>query len=67
MYNLVIFEEADIPLDWHTIYYGIKYDFLSNEISSQYAIKKIEKDENVSQEELELSWKLDDKQDILKK
>ncbi|WP_077611771.1 DUF2247 family protein [Clostridium sp. Marseille-P2415] len=67
MYNIEIFEDANILLDWYTIYYGIKNNYLKNEIANQFVIRKLEEGKEVSQEELELSWRLDNKYEILTK
>ena len=67
MYNIEIFEDANILLDWYTIYYGIKNNYLENEIANQFVIRKLEEGKEVTPVELELSWRLDNKYEILTK
>ncbi len=35
--------DANIFLDWYTIYYGIKNNYLKNEIANQFVISDMEK------------------------
>lgn len=67
MYNLDIFYNVQLFIDWCVIYYGIKNDLLFVETAEEYAISKLECDKKLSAEELELCWSINNKRDILEK
>lgn len=60
MYGMNIFEEINMSVDWHMVYWGIMNGMLNKDIAQDYVCKKIEQDECISDEECELSWKSDD-------
>ena len=65
MYGLDIFDNIEMSLDWYIIYYGIKNNILDMEVAQEYVLRKMEKDEPVLQEEIELSWKISNQLDVL--
>ncbi len=65
MYGIDIFDNIKMTLDWNIVYYGIKCDFLSIDTAKKFAYRKIECNDQVSEEELELAWNLTNKLDIL--
>lgn len=65
MYKIDIFESINMPIDWYVVYWGIKNKILSVDTAQDYACRKIEEGEIGSEEELELSWKVDDLIDVL--
>lgn len=65
MYEIDIFENIKMDLDWYMIYWGIEHDMLSPNTARDYVCKKIECEESVYDEEIEIAWKTDDILDIL--
>lgn len=65
MYKIDIFESINMPIDWYVVYWGIKNKILSVDTAQDYVCRKMEKDKAVSEEELELSWKVDNLIDVL--
>lgn len=66
MYGIDIFDKIKMSVDWYMVYWGIKNKILSVDIAQEYACKKLERDDMVSEEELELAWKSDDLEAVLK-
>ena len=67
MYGINIFNNIKLALDWYIIYYGIKHNLLGIESAREYVFKKIEEKEALSDEELELAWKVNDSLEVLEK
>lgn len=65
MYGINIFDKIKMPLDWALIYYGIKNEILSIDIAQEFACRKLEHDEQMSEEELVLSWNSNNRLDVL--
>lgn len=65
MYGIDIFDNIKMTLDWHIIYFGIKHDFLNMDIAKTFVYRKIECNDHVSEEELDLAWNFSNKLDIL--
>ncbi|MBQ3600183.1 MAG: DUF2247 family protein [Lachnospiraceae bacterium] len=65
MYGISIFDKTKIQLDWAIIYYGINNDILSIDIAQEFACRKLEHDEQMVEEELELSWSSNERLDVL--
>lgn len=65
MYGIDIFENIKMPIDWYMIYWGIKNGILSADIAQDYVCRKMEQDEDVLDEESELSWKSEDLTSVL--
>lgn len=65
MYGINIFGNIKMPLDWYIVYYGIKNNILSIDTAQEYACRKMEKNEQMSEEEVELSWKTDNLLDVI--
>lgn len=65
MYGINIFDKIKMPLDWALIYYGIKNEILSIDIAQEFVCRKLEHDEQISEEELELSWNSNNRLDVL--
>lgn len=54
-----------MQLDWAMVYYGIKNDILNIDIAQEFACRKLECDDQLSAEELELSWNSSNRLDVL--
>lgn len=67
MYGIDIFDNIKLTLDWYIIYYGIKNNLLCTESAQEYVFRKLERDETISEEELELAWKINDPLEVLEK
>ncbi|WP_167956786.1 DUF2247 family protein [Anaerosporobacter faecicola] len=65
MYKINIFDNINIKIDWYMVYWGIKHKVLSLDVAKDYACKRIEIEESISDEELELSWKSEDFIEVL--
>lgn len=65
MYGIDIFDKIGMPLDWTIVYYGINKNLLSIDIAQEFACRKLECNEQISEEELSLSWNLKNRQDVL--
>lgn len=65
MYGINIFDKIKMPLDWAIVYYGINNNILSIDIAQEFACRKLERDEQMSEEELELSWHSDNRLEVL--
>ena len=65
MYGINIFDKIKMPLDWAMIYHGIKKNILDIDIAQEFACRKLEHDEQLSEEELELSWNSNNRLDVL--
>ncbi len=65
MYGINIFDKIKMPLDWAMLYYGINHEILSVDIAQKFACRKLEHDEQISEEELELSWNSNNRLDVL--
>ena len=65
MYGIDLFDRIRMPLDWTLVYYGINNDILSINIAHEFACRKLEHDEHMSEEELELTWTSKNRQDVL--
>ena len=55
MYGINIFDKIKMPIDWAIVYYGINNEILSIDIAQEFACRKLEHGEQMSEEELELS------------
>lgn len=60
MYKIDIFEKIKMPVDWYMIYWGIKNGVLSLDVAQEYVCQKIERNEELSDEESELAWVTED-------
>jgi hypothetical protein len=67
MYKLNILDDIKVPINWSIVYCGIKNCLLDIEVAKDYAMRLLEKNDDVSQEELDLAWGLEDKLKILEK
>lgn len=65
MYGINIFDRIKMPLDWSIVYYGINNEILSIDIAQEFVCRKLEHDEQMSEEELELSWNSNNRLDVL--
>lgn len=65
MYGINIFDKIKMPLDWAIVYYGINNEILSINTAQEFACRKLEHDEPMSEEELELSWNSNNHLDVL--
>ena len=65
MYEINIFDKIMMQLDWAMVYYGIKNDILNIDIAQEFACRKLECDDQLSAEELELSWNSSNRLDVL--
>lgn len=65
MYGIDIFDNIKMSVDWYMVYWGIKNKILNVDIAQDYVCRKMEQDDVVSEEELELAWKSDDLVEIL--
>lgn len=65
MYEINIFDKIKMQLDWAMVYYGIKNDILNIDIAQEFACRKLECDDQLSAEELELSWNSSNRLDVL--
>lgn len=65
MYGINIFDKIKMPLDWAIVYYGINNEILNIDIAQEFACRKLEHDEQMSEEELELSWNSNNRLDVL--
>lgn len=65
MYGIDIFDNIKMSVDWYMVYWGIKNKILNVDIAKDYVCRKMEQDDIVSEEELELAWKSDDLVEIL--
>ena len=65
MYGINIFDKIKMPLDWAMVYYGINNNILNIDIAKEFACRKLENDEQLSEEELELSWNSNNRLDVL--
>ena len=65
MYEINIFDNINMQIDWYMVYWGIKNKILSLSVAQDYACKRVEIENSISEEELELSWKSDDLVEIL--
>lgn len=65
MYGINIFDKIKMPLDWAMVYHGIKKNILDTDIAQEFACRKLEHDEQLSEEELELSWNSNNRLDVL--
>ncbi len=65
MYEINIFDEINMPLDWLMVYYGISSNILRLDIAQDFACRKLEHDELLSEDELELAWNVTNRLDIL--
>lgn len=53
MYDLKIFDDINIEIDWYSLYYGVKNDILNVNTIVDYATRKVEQGKN-SVEELDI-------------
>jgi len=65
MYGINIFDKIKMPLDWAIVYYGINNNILDIDIAQEFSCRKLENDEQLSEEELELCWNLNNRLDVL--
>lgn len=65
MYGINIFDKIKMPLDWAMVYHGIKKNILDTDIAQELACRKLEHNEQLSEEELELSWNSNNRLDVL--
>ena len=65
MYGINIFDKIKMPLDWAMVYHGIKKNILDIDIAHEFACRRLEYDEQISEEELELSWNSNNRLDVL--
>lgn len=65
MYGINIFDGIRMPLDWATVYCGINSNLLSIDIAHEFACRKLEHGEQMTEEELELSWNSNNRLDVL--
>ena len=65
MFGINIFDKTMMPIDWVMIYYGIKNNFLNIDVAQEFACRKLECDESLSEEEQELLWKANDRLEVL--
>lgn len=65
MYGINIFDKMKMPLDWAMVYYGINSNIFDVDIAQEVACRKLEHDEQLSEEELELSWNSNNRLDVL--
>lgn len=65
MYGINIFDRIRMPLDWAIVYCGINSNLLSIDIAHEFACRKLENGEQMSEEELELSWNSNNRLDVL--
>lgn len=65
MYAISIFDEINMTIDWAMIYYGISKNILSSNIVQEFIHRKLDNDEPLSDEEIELSWSSDSSLEVL--
>lgn len=65
MYKINIFDNINMKIDWYMVYWGIKHKILSLDVAQDYACKRVEIENGISEEELELSWKSEDFLEVL--
>lgn len=65
MYGIDIFDNIKMSLNWTMIYYGIRNNLLRIDIAQDFVYRKMEQGEELLEEELELSWHLSNKGDVL--
>ena len=65
MYGIDIFENINMSIDWYMVYWGIKNEILGVNIAQDYVCRKMEQDETLLDEEIELSWKSEDTASVL--
>lgn len=65
MYGIDIFDKIKMPLDWSIVYYGINNEIFSVDIAQEFACRKLEHNEQISDEELELTWGGNNRLDVL--
>ncbi len=65
MYGIDIFNNIKISLDWYVVYHGIKENLLDLQVAREFVLRKMERNEEVSDEELELSWESKSQLDVL--
>lgn len=65
MYGITIFDRIKMPLNWSMIYYGINTNQLKLEVAQEFASRKLECNQQLLEEEMELLWKIDDKEKVL--
>lgn len=65
MYEISIFDNVNMEIDWYMVYWGIKNKILSLAVAQDYACKSVEIENSISEEELELTWKSDNFQEVL--
>lgn len=65
MYGINIFDKIKMPLDWAIIYYGINNNILDIDIAQEFSCRKLENNEQLSEEELELCWNINNRLDVL--
>lgn len=65
MYKINIFDNINMKVDWYMVYWGIKHKILSLNVAQDYACKRVEIEDSISEEELELSWKSEDFFEVL--
>ena len=65
MYDISVFDQVNMPLDWAMVYYGIDSSIFSIDIAQEFAYRKLERDEQLSEEEMELTWNSQNRLDVL--
>ena len=65
MYGINIFDKIKMPIDWAIVYYGINNEILSIDIAQEFACRKLEHGEQMSEEEFELTWNSKNRLDVL--
>ncbi|MBO4913414.1 MAG: DUF2247 family protein [Butyrivibrio sp.] len=65
MYDISVFDQVNMPLDWAMIYYGIDNNIFSIDIAQEFAYRKLERNEQLSEEEMELTWNSQNRLDVL--
>lgn len=65
MYGITIFDRIKMPLNWSMIYYGINTNQLKLEVAQEFVSRKLECNQQLLEEEMELLWKIDDKEKVL--
>lgn len=65
VYGIEIFSSIHMPVDWYMIYWGIKNGQLNVKTAQDYVCMKIEQNEMLKDEELELSWQAENILDVL--
>ena len=65
MYGINIFDKIKMPLDWAIVYYGINNNILDIDIAQEFSCRKLENEEQLSAEELELGWNSNNRLNVL--